>query len=295
MIKSITELDRILRGDATRPDVAPGELPRIDASARRLFGIELLLAVFYGLCMGCFAVVSDRAGTWKQMLSSALKVPALFFLTLIVTLPSLYVFNALVGSRLRARGLLKLLAAGMGVTLALLASFGTIIAFFSFTTQSHPFMVLLNVAAFVIAGSMGLNFLMRTLRTLSDEGPVAPPGMPLGMPPLPPTATEVPLESQPPKEAAPVSDATAAAVGELREFQRQRAADRTSYQRHLQQQRATAVFRIWVILFALVGAQMSWVLRPFIGGQQDFAIFRAKGSNFFEAVYHLTVKLFSGG
>ena len=35
-----------------------------------------------------------------QLFASAVKVPALFFLTLAVTFPSLYVFNALVGSRL---------------------------------------------------------------------------------------------------------------------------------------------------------------------------------------------------
>ena len=33
-----------------------------------------------------------------QLVASMLKVPTLFFLTLLVTLPSLYVFNALVGS-----------------------------------------------------------------------------------------------------------------------------------------------------------------------------------------------------
>ena len=39
-----------------------------------------------------------------QVLASMVKVPLLFYLTLLVTLPSLYVFNALVGSRLRAGG-----------------------------------------------------------------------------------------------------------------------------------------------------------------------------------------------
>jgi hypothetical protein len=41
-----------------------------------------------------------RARSFMQIPASMLKVPALFLLTLIVTLPSLYVFNALVGSRL---------------------------------------------------------------------------------------------------------------------------------------------------------------------------------------------------
>jgi hypothetical protein len=51
---------------------------------------------------------------------------------------------------------------------------------------------------------------------------------------------------------------------------------------------------LWLIVFALVGAQMSWVLRPFIGGEAEFALFRARGSNFFQAVYYLTVKLVGG-
>src|SRR5205823_7883794 len=50
-------------------------------------------------------------------------------------------------------------------------------------------------------------------------------------------------------------------------------------------ERAKSVFRIWIIVFGLVGAQMSWVLRPFIGGGKEFAIFRPRGGNFFEAVW----------
>jgi hypothetical protein len=47
----------------------------------------------------------------------------------------------------------------------------------------------------------------------------------------------------------------------------------------------TAIFRVWVVVFALVGAQMSWVLRPFIGAPDvAFTWLRARDSNFFEAV-----------
>ena len=45
------------------------------------------------------------------------------------------------------------------------------------------------------------------------------------------------------------------------------------------------VFGCWAIVFALVGAQMGWVLRPFIGNPaQPFEWFRPRQSNFFEAV-----------
>ena len=46
------------------------------------------------------------------------------------------------------------------------------------------------------------------------------------------------------------------------------------------------VFSCWMIVFGLVGAQMSWVLRPFIGTpDMPFEWFRARESNFFEAVW----------
>jgi hypothetical protein len=55
------------------------------------------------------------------------------------------------------------------------------------------------------------------------------------------------------------------------------------------------VFRVWLVAFALVGAQMSWVLRPFIGSPtQEFAWFRPRESSFFEAVIRSLRSLFGG-
>ena len=54
------------------------------------------------------------------------------------------------------------------------------------------------------------------------------------------------------------------------------------------------VFRCWVVLFALVGAQMGWVRRPFIGDpEREFQWFRARESNFFEAVWHSLLSFLS--
>src|SRR5437868_12466167 len=102
-----------------------------------------------------------------QMIAAILKVPALFFLTLLVTFPSLYVFSALMGSRLTVNSTLRLLVAALAVMLAVLSSLGPIVAFFSFTTTSYPFMVLLNVVVFSISGVLGLAFLLQTLRRLA--------------------------------------------------------------------------------------------------------------------------------
>jgi hypothetical protein len=127
-------------------------------------------------------------------------------------------------------------------------------------------MVLLNVAVFAISGFLGLTFLLRTLHRLTvvrDEFPVTPPA-----------------PETPPAEAPP-SPATKPPQGALD------ALDGRNVSRDVK-----TVFRLWIIIFGLVGAQMSWVLRPFIGGGRVFALFRPRGSNFFEAVFHHLSKLF---
>lgn len=282
MRQALGDLDRILRGDATHLDaLGAGSMP---TPARRLSGVIMLLAMFYGMCMGCFALVSGQRGGWLQMLSSMAKVPALFFLTLAVTLPSLYVFKALVGSRLTAASLLRLLVAAMGVMLALLASFGTIIAFFSFTTTSYSFMVLMNVAVFAISGTMGLVFLLRTLQRLSIArvGPVA---IPVRAIPEPTATTEpdAPIDNPAfdPSLAVPLTPAKPIVPGAL-----------SPLDGRLMTSEVKTVFRLWVVLFGLVGAQMSWILRPFIGGGNEFALFRERGSNFFQSITHHISNLF---
>ncbi len=58
---------------------------------------------------------------------------------------------------------------------------------------------------------------------------------------------------------------------------------------------ANNVFRVWLILYALVGAQMGWVLRPFIGTPgMKFTWFRAREANIFLDVLR-TIKDLLGG
>jgi hypothetical protein len=50
------------------------------------------------------------------------------------------------------------------------------------------------------------------------------------------------------------------------------------------QERGLAVLRIWILIYAVVGAQMGWILRPFIGSPElPFTWFRERDSNFFAA------------
>jgi hypothetical protein len=202
--------------------------------------------------MGTFAVFRGKSAEPMQVVASMVKVPLLYYLTLLVTLPSLYVFNALVGSRLSPLGVVRLLVASVAVNVTVLASLGPIVAFFSVCTTSYPFMVLLNVVVFAVSGLFGLRFLLQTLHrlTLAAEPRPAETGSP------PETWSEA-------EAAGPLEPVRDRAVSE----------------------QVKVVFRVWVVVFGLVGAQMGWVLRPFIGNPTlPFTWFRTRESNFFMAV-----------
>ena len=133
--------------------------------------------------------------------------------------------------------------------MATLASIGPIVAFFSMSTASHSFMILVNVVVFTISGALGLSFLLQTLHRLS----VAPH--------YPKEASEDPY----------LPDPSQRPPGALEPL------DGQVLGRHVK-----TVFRCWVVLFGLVGAQMGWVLRPFVGDPNSpFTLFRARGFQLF--------------
>ena len=271
------QADRILRGDATRLDqIQDGEL-RLPVVGISL--VVITLGIFYGGCMGIYALIhgaetSDYTRALLQTLASMSKVPLLFFLTLVVTFPSLYVFNALVGSQLRVMAVLKLLIASLVVNLAVLASMGPILAFFSASTPNYSFIVLLNVLVFAVAGALGLTFLLRTLHRLSlgplDEHEAM--------------SMRSAESNHPTIQNTPLirSVATADAESPLERL------PGLPPSRHVRN-----VFACWIVLFGTVGAQMGWLLRPFIGSpDQPFQWFRERDSNFFESVMNSFWNLF---
>lgn len=292
----LLQLDTLLRGEATSQRALGDGL--LNVSARGLAVIVLVLAMIYGMCMGSFSLLKEAppelAGGWDrflQVIASALKVPALFFLTLFVTFPSLYVFNALVGSRLRLLNLLRLLISSLAVNVAVLSSLGLIVAFFSLSTSNYPFVVLLNVAVFSVSGALGLMFLLQTMHRmtsriadleLTDDDSHEPEL-------IEQLAAEA-LEDKHGEQDDPDSDEQ-----QLSPTERIPAAidmpEGQVFARHTRM-----VFRCWVVLFSVVGAQMGWVLRPFIGAPNaPFSWFRERDSNFFASVLSALWNLISGG
>ncbi len=267
------ELDRLLRGELTRSESLRGG--GLGITPWRMAVLILALSASYGLCMGTFAAFQGRSTALMQVVASTVKVPLLFFLTLLVTFPSLYVFNALVGSRLEPGAVGRLLIAALGVMTAVQASLGPITAFFSLSTTSYPFMLLLNVAVFAVSGFLGLSFLLQTLHRL-DAQPPAPPPRPVA--PDPPPEPLIDPLSEP--LADPLSEPL---LGPLDRFGARPITPRVQ-----------TVFRIWMVVFSLVGAQMGWVLRPFVGNPNlPFSWFRERQHNFFVGVLEALGRLLS--
>lgn len=262
----LRRLDGLLRGGlglrsadqlgARERRVDPSESGGAAVSLRFLVSAAIVLGSVYGFFMGWFSLGGSGKGQTWQLLSGVIKLPALFLLTLGVSFPSLYVFNALVGCRLKFEEALRVLMAAVVIHLAVGASLGPILGFFTLSTTSYPFMVLLNVALLGLSGLIGLGFLLRTLREVAERS----------------VRAEFPRGEV--DDRAQVGDMEAREeVGrrELAVLERLRGAN--------------AVFRIWVVIYGLVGVQMGWILRPFIAQPDaDFAVFRARDGNFFSSI-----------
>jgi hypothetical protein len=186
--------------------------------------VTIIGAVFYGF------VVGISVGGW-QLLYDPVKLPWVLVFTLLLCLPSLYVFACYVGSRLALLQVCALAFTGTAVVATILIGFAPITWFFMFTAPgSHHFAVLINVAVFALAGSFGVQFMRRGIHALHRE------------------------------------------AGERQAVER--------------------VVNWWMLLYALVGAQMAWLLRPYFSATEVFI--RPRAGNFFVAVLVTLREFFSG-
>ena len=311
MTNLFKQLDAVLRGDATR--MAALRAGHIAINIRQVSIAVIAAAGFAGLCMGSYAVVRGGTDGLLQMLASAVKLPLLFVLTLIVTFPSLYVFNALVGSRLTWESVLRLLVAANGVMLAVFASLGPIIVFFGLSTTSYPFMKMLNVLAAGVGGVLGLAFLLRTLHRLilvQEANDLADHRAEREQRALEQSEAMNDLAEEAEstdanggdEPVAPDADAPADAPSDkVQQYLTARDAPAHDPLGALERMdtampdKARTVFRVWVVVYAVVGAQMGWVLRPFIGAPgMEFTLFRDRESNFFLDFFETLGRLFGG-
>jgi hypothetical protein len=187
---------------------------RLNSKITSLLISSSLLFAIYGAVIGAFAGP-------LQALSSAAKLPALYLITLIICLPTLYFFNIIFGSKLSLEQHFVILLGAAAIISILLFSFAPVTLFFLATIDNYEFFKLLNVVIFGITGFLGINFLYHGLQALSHQDSVG-------------------------------------------------------------QATRTQILQAWLILYAFVGSQLGWTLRPFFGAPgEPFELFRDMQGNFY--------------
>ena len=185
----------------------------------QLFLISVVFFAVYGFVMGIY-------NSPLQAVSSMIKVPVLFYLSLLISYPALFVFNILLGSKLSLGQSLAMVFAAYALIACVLASFAPIALFFVLIGSSYPFLRLLHVAIFGIAALSGMAILNQGFVLACENRAIYP-------------------------------------------------------------HQGIKVFHIWVIIFAFVGTQLAWNLRPYVGDKgRPFQILRKQESNFYAHIFH---------
>ena len=129
--------------------------------ASLLITSSFLLAIYGGI-MGLYS-------GGAQVISSALKLPALYLITLVVCLPTLYFFDLLLGSKLSFKQYVALGLALVASASVLLFSFAPIILFFLISVQGYNFFLLLNVLIMGATGYISVRLFYSGMRSMPQH------------------------------------------------------------------------------------------------------------------------------
>jgi hypothetical protein len=139
--------------DAFFESVREGEMVKSKALTLTIISITCLMA--YGFTVGL-------AKSPLQALSSAVKMPILFLLTMAFCLPSLYFFSlTLMRTPLSMIQVQTVVLAGISVTSFLLLGLAPISLFFVLTSSNYPFFQLMAVGFVGVSALIGVYFLWR--------------------------------------------------------------------------------------------------------------------------------------
>jgi hypothetical protein len=270
-----------------------------DRGLGRLTGQMLVSSVIalavYGAVLGSFHSV-------LMALTSAVKLPLLFLVTLAICLPTLYLFNLVFGARLSIRQSLSLVMVALTVTAMLALAFAPISLFFLITAPDYGFFKLLNVAILALSAIVGLRFLTGGMRVLNDNGLLAP--APSAEVPVSPAPAGQALPAPRPAPATPPAGQPVPA-----------GAGQTATLVHPSQVQvppgyvmmpvrspapvkqaappSMTLLYIWILLFGFVGTQLAWTLRPFFGSpDKPFSLYRDIDGNFYAEIIRTISHLF---
>jgi hypothetical protein len=133
-----------------------------------------VLSGFYGATMGAIGFGGDMSKGILQAFTSAVKVPALYLLSVAICFPVLYIILVLMGARLRFAQTLSLILLALTLNSVLLASCAPILLFFMVTGADYHFVKLLHVAVFAFSGGWAMMALWQGLRAMCEKSDLYP-------------------------------------------------------------------------------------------------------------------------
>lgn len=129
---------------------------------RKIVSLLICSSIFialYGAIIG-----STHGGL--QMLSSAFKLPALYLLTLLICLPTLYFMDVVLGSTRLFGQYVALLLASMSMISVMLFGFAPVTLFFRLSIDDYWFFLLLNIIILGFTGVVGVRFFYKSMMNL---------------------------------------------------------------------------------------------------------------------------------
>lgn len=194
----------------------------------KLLGLLVSSTAFFAI----YGVIIGASSGWIQAILSAIKLPALYLLTLIICFPTLYFFNIMFGSKQSCKQYLALLLMTMAEISVLQLGLAPVALFFMLSTDDYQFFKILNVCILAVTALLGINIFYKGMKFM--------------------TAVD--------------SEGAKTRLG---------------------------IVKLWLVLYAFVGTQLGWTLRPFFGVPgEPFQIFREQDSNFYLNVFQSIGELF---
>lgn len=151
-------------------------LAEIDKSKnidQKIVSLLICSSIFLALYGGIIG--STHGGL--QIISSALKLPALYLLTLLICLPTLFFMDIVLGSKKTFSQYLALLMASMTMISVMLFGFAPVTLFFRLSIDDYWFFLLLNISVLGFTGYVGIRFFYKSMIDLiskDPEGKIAP-------------------------------------------------------------------------------------------------------------------------
>ena len=277
-----------------------------DRSLTRLTSQMLLSSV---VALACYGAVLGSFHSVLMALTSAVKLPLLFLVTLAICLPTLYLFNLVFGARLSIRQSLALVMVALTVTAMLALAFAPIALFFLITAPDYGFFKLLNVAILALSALVGLRFLTGGMRVLNENGLLAPekPAVQQQAAATPALASTAAPDAVPDAVPANGSGGTATITAPAPAYTPPVVPPgymltpiANPHQRPVHPPRqgqptppSMTLLYVWILLFGFVGTQLAWTLRPFFGSPgMDYSLYRDIDGNFYAEIFRTLSGLF---